>query len=263
MDIAIIAGIVLICILSAHLRFLTILGSAAAFLTGFTIYLSFHWKGLIVLGVFFMTSSFLTKWKKDRKRDEKASHHQEVMGRTAGQVFANGGAAVCAAVMNQITEHPIWLIIFLCSFAAATADTWASEIGVLSKAKPFHLKERKKVERGLSGAVSPLGTFAALLGAVMIAGCYYVLYHTVSFVIVFIIIFAGFIGNIADTIFGAWFEQKFFCSICRIETEATMHCGVKTTKVFGYSWITNNKVNFFSTIIGGCIGGGLYIWLVL
>jgi uncharacterized protein (TIGR00297 family) len=180
MGVIFIGAIILLCILSAYFRFLTINGSITAFITGCIIYLSFEWKGLVILGLFFATSSLLTKWKKEKKRDSNACDSDGKLGRTSGQVLANGGAAVCAAVVHLASEHSVWLILFTCVFATATADTWASEIGTLSKSRPFHLKERKRVEKGLSGAVSILGTFAAIFGAALIAFCFYFLYKPES-----------------------------------------------------------------------------------
>lgn len=262
MDAIFITGIVILCVLSVIFRMLTLNGSIAAFFTGLLIFLSFQWQGLVILGLFFLTSSLLTKWKKEMKRDEKAFISEEKKGRSAGQVFANGGTAVLAAMGHILLPDPVWLVMFAAAFATATADTWASEIGFLSKQKPFHLKEWRKVERGMSGAVSPLGTLAAALGASVIGLSFYLLYSA-SYREIIVIIIAGFFGNAADTLFGAWFEQKFYCSICKEETEATIHCNTKTARIFGLSWFTNNLVNFSSTVAGAFIAGGLYIWMII
>ncbi len=203
----------------------------------------------------------MTKWKKDKKQDQDALNTEEKKGRSAGQVLANGGAALLAAIAHLTVSDPVWLIVFAATFATATADTWASEIGVLSQQRPFHIKEWKKVDPGLSGAVSSLGTVAAATGASLIGFGFYFLYET-SFSILLCIAISGFLGNVADTLFGAWFEQKYVCSICKKETESHVHCGVKTIKVFGYSFFTNDLVNFSSTIIGGMIAGGLYTWII-
>ncbi|MFG6494184.1 DUF92 domain-containing protein [Fictibacillus sp. UD] len=256
----ILGGIALLSLLSAILKWLTVPGSITAFILGFIIFKAFDWQGLVILGVFFITSTLLTKWKRDLKRDEKALHSEEKKGRSAGQVLANGGAALIAAACHTAIPNPVWLIMYTAAFATATADTWASEIGVLSKKKPFHIKEWKTVDRGLSGAISSLGTFAAALGALLIGFSFYILFDT-SFLVALCITISGFVGNLADTVFGAWFEQKFFCSMCKKETESRVHCGKKTTRIYGVSWVSNNLVNFTSTLIGGMIAGGLYIWI--
>lgn len=256
----IIGGIALLSLLSARLKWLTILASVTAFLMGLIIFLAFNWQGLVILGMFFITSTLLTKWKRDLKRDEKAFDIEEKKGRSAGQVLANGGAALLAAACHIAVPDPVWLILFTAAFATATADTWASEIGVLSKKKPFHIKMWKTVDRGLSGAISPLGTFAAFAGAFLIGFCFYLLFDT-SFLVALCVAVSGFVGNLADTVFGAWFEQKFICSKCKKETESRVHCGVKTARIYGVFWVSNNVVNFTSTLIGGMIAGVLYLWI--
>lgn len=257
------AGIASLCMVSFIFKLLTLRGSLAAFITGALTFYSFQWQGLVILAIFFLTSSLLTKWKREVKIDYNAGPLEDKKGRTAGQVFANGGASILAAIAAIYMPEPVWLIVFAGALATATADTWASEIGILSKTKPFHLKEWRKVEAGLSGAVTGLGTIAAFLGAAAIGASYYFLYETSTFMGSIIIIFAGFFGNIADTLFGAWFEQKFYCQICKTETESKWHCKMKTVKMFGLPWVTNNLVNFSSTIIGALIAGGLYIWTVM
>ncbi|MED1863470.1 DUF92 domain-containing protein [Fictibacillus nanhaiensis] len=257
----ILGGIALLSILSALFKWLTIAGSITAFILGVIIYHAFSWQGLTILGLFFITSTLLTKWKKDKKQDQDALHTEDKKGRSLLQVLANGGAALLAAIGHLTLSDPVWLIVFAATFATATADTWASEIGVLSKKRPFHIKEWKKVEPGLSGAISSLGTIAAALGASLIGFSFYLLYDS-SITIGFCIAFSGFLGNFADTLFGAWFEQKYVCSNCKRETESHVHCGVKTIRIFGYPFFTNNLVNFSSTIIGGLIAGGLYVWIM-
>lgn len=255
-------GIALLCMVFFIFKLLTLRGSLSAFITGALTFYTFQWQGLVILAMFFLTSSLLTKWKREVKIDYNAEPLEDKKGRTAGQVFANGGTSILAAIAAIVMPDPVWLIVFTGALATATADTWASEIGILSKTKPFHLKEWKKVEPGLSGAVTGLGTIAAFLGAAAIGVSYYFLYETSTFMGSIIIIFGGFFGNIADTLFGAWFEQKFYCQICKTETESKWHCKVKTVRIFGLPGVTNNLVNFSSTIIGALIAGGLYIWTV-
>ena len=106
--------------------------------------------------------------------------------------------------------------------ASANSDTWASEIGTLSKNKPIYIRTFKRIEKGTSGAVSLLGAIAALLGSLLISllaiGFFNWSFHF------FIIFIFGFLGNVIDTIIGAFYQQVYVCSKCGIETEKKIHC---------------------------------------
>ena len=53
------------------------------------------------------------------------------------------------------------------ALAAVNADTWSTELGVLSSGRPRLITSLKPVEKGTSGGVSLVGTLAALAGAAL------------------------------------------------------------------------------------------------
>ena len=63
---------------------------------------------------------------------------------------------------------------FIGSIAVATADTLASEIGVVDK-YPRLITNFKKVPPGTDGGISPIGTAAGIIGAGIIGVCAYFL----------------------------------------------------------------------------------------
>ena len=147
-------------------------GAIAACLVGGTI---FGFGGLawaMVLIAFFISSSLLSFFKASDTRKLQASQTFEKGGkRDAAQVLANGGvAAALAALSTPLGGVTLTYLFagFVGALAAATADTWAPEIGVLSKARPRLLTTWKIVDAGTSGAVTLTGIGAALAGAMFL-----------------------------------------------------------------------------------------------
>jgi uncharacterized protein (TIGR00297 family) len=237
------------------LKLLTHLGAITAIIGGTIIYFAFSWKGLLLIGLFFLSSSFWSRFTGHTKvRKEKDI-------RNSFQVLANGGGAFVAALGYYFNHNIAWIAIFIASLAAANADTWASEIGVLSKEKPFHIKKRKRVQPGMSGAITIVGSIAALCGAVVIALIGVLLFQAAFRSIalsIFIFTCIGFLGCFLDTIIGALFEVTFKCRRCGQIVEMKSHCGYKTTQHSGYRVIGNNEVNFLTTTFSGIVGGLLF-----
>lgn len=229
------------------LRSLTVSGTLAAIIVGLAVFMGFGAKGLLLLGVFFATSSLWSKYKSTYK---KAIEEKLVKGSTRDwrQVFANGGSAALLGIIFYFHHSQIWLIGFAVCLASANSDTWASEIGSLSRKNPINIRTFKRTERGTSGAISLLGSAAALSGSLLIALSSSWLFH-LDIYFSFIVFLFGFIGNFIDTLFGAFYQLLFVCSQCRIETEKKIHCKMPTTRIKGLPFVDNDMVNFFSGLL--------------
>jgi uncharacterized protein (TIGR00297 family) len=234
-------------------RLLTKSGAIAAVVVGLFTALGFGWKGFIVLGLFFSSSSYWSKYKHEKK--QKAEQKlAKTSCRDWQQVAANGGIAALCGLLYFFHHHVVWELVFFISIASANSDTWASEIGTLSKARPFFIRTFKRTEKGTSGAVSALGTFAGLGGAFLIAIVSSLLF-ALNWNYFYFIFFYGFFGNIIDTILGAFVQASYSCPDCSAETEKTLHCGKPTKLKRGISFINNDAVNFLSGLIASIIGG--------
>lgn len=247
-------------------RALTRSGAAAAVVMGTIYYGSgdLVWFGLLL--AFFITSTFWSKWKK-RKKSHLDHIYEKTGERDAGQVFANGGIGMLLCMANAIWPSSVWLWLFIGVMATVNADTWATEIGSLSKRLPRSLLSGKQVAAGTSGAISPLGTFASVAGALTIgfaAVGLMVLQDVVathptgdglSWTTLLIVIVAAAIGGTAgalfDSLLGATVQAGYQCRTCGVSTERLLHCGEATNHIRGLAWLNNDRVNLLASCTGG------------
>jgi uncharacterized protein (TIGR00297 family) len=258
-----------VALFAGGLRLLSLSGALAAFVVGFLI---FGFGGLpfaLPLLAFFFSSSLLSRVGKSRKAKANALY-DKTSTRDAGQVLANGGAAALLALVAGLNPHmptPRWLLLlFLAALAAVNADTWATEIGGLSKTRPFLITNFRRVEPGTSGAVSWLGLFAALLGAAFVVGVGQLawpahstwLFWRIDPPEMLAVAWAGFVASFADSILGASVQAQYRCTKCGGITESSNHCGQSTRLIRGWKWVTNDVVNFVTSLLGI-----LFAWLLL
>jgi uncharacterized protein (TIGR00297 family) len=134
----------------------------------------------------------------------KKKHEQ----RGVWNVVGNSLPALILLVLAMIfPEYNLILELgFFGAISAAMADTLSSEIGYYSKKDPIMITSFKRVPRGTDGGVTMLGIVAGLIGSIIIGLLYFYFYNNLFFFV--IIIFAGLVGTIVDSIFGAVFETK-------------------------------------------------------
>lgn len=209
---------------------------------------------LLLLG-FFISSTLLshtfTRYK--AAFNEKFSKGAE---RDAAQVAANGSVACLFAIMSSFFPGQAWPWWgFAASLAAVNADTWATELGVLNRTRPRLISSLKPVEPGSSGAVSWLGTAAALLGAGFI-GLLAWLYPPQNVnsgsTLALTSALAGFLGSMVDSWLGATVQAVYTCPSCQKETERhPLHlCGTRTILKRGLPWLNNDWVNLTCATAG-------------
>jgi uncharacterized protein (TIGR00297 family) len=232
-------------------RSLSLSGAVAAVFVGQSVFFGFGVKGLFLLGLFFTSSSLWSKYKSSAKTgmEEKLAKGST---RDWRQVVANGGAAALISVFYYFYNDIIWLIGFIVCLASSNSDTWASEIGSLSKRKPIYIRTFKRIDKGTSGAISLLGTTAAIFGSLLITLVSSWLFQLdfLQFLLVFLF---GFIGNIIDTLIGAFYQQSYKCTVCGIETEKKTHCQKPTKRIKGLAFVDNDMVNFLSGMIAAIL----------
>ena len=143
-------------------------GLFAATITGLTVSLLGHWTWLIALFIFLIIGSLATKWKLEEKKLLSLEEANEGL-RSWKNVLANGGAVSLMAVYNFISPGEEWIYFAaIASISVALSDTLASEIGSLDT-RTRSITTLQSVPAGTNGGMSPTGTVAALIGAIIIS----------------------------------------------------------------------------------------------
>ncbi len=173
-----------------------------------------RWFGVMVS--FLLIALYATYFGSDKKGEEEKDRQ-----RSADNVISNGIVAFVAALLNLP-------FLFTGSLAAALSDTISSEIGVLSRSDPVLITNLgKRVPKGTNGAITPLGIFAGLLGALVFAIlCFFFMNEVITFHHILAIFTGGFLGDVLDSFLGIW------------ENEGVL---------------SNGSVNFLASLAGGYV----------
>lgn len=243
---------------------LTPSGAAGALIVGTVIFATGGWVWGLLLVAFFVTSSALSHYK-ERAKEPLAEKFQKGHRRDLAQVLANGGWGALLALAFGFYPHPAWFIAFAGAMATVNADTWATELGVLSRTAPRLVTTGRIVAVGTSGGVTPLGTLVALGGALLIGALAFSLIlvdaflHPSFFIVspgllVPIIAASGLLGSLFDSLLGATVQAIYFCDHDQQETESRVHrCGRATRLLRGWRWLDNDGVNFLASVVGSGI----------
>lgn len=210
------------------------IGILCSSIMAFIILMGADVQWLILMVCFLIFGSIVSKIGYSKK----ASMGLGESKRTIKNVLANGSLAVLIVLLYSlgIIDYNTALFGYIGSIAAATSDTFSSELGVLSNETPRLITTFQKVKRGVDGGISLYGTLAGLFGAFLIGVLAYIMFGinsnlNVSINIIWIGTISGLIGNLSDSLFGALFERR--------------------------GLFTNEHVNFTCTLIG-CIGAIIF-----
>jgi uncharacterized protein (TIGR00297 family) len=225
-------------------------GAVAAMVVGSLTFGLGGWQWGVLLALFFVSSSLLSHYK-EREKKVVAEKFDKGHRRDMAQVFANGGLGTVIAVLSVLFPSPIWLGIFVGVMGTVTADTWATELGTLSKRPPRLITTGKVVPVGTSGGVSLLGTAVSLLGGLLIGVTAAVLLQNWALAPLGAI--GGLCGSLFDSLLGATAQQIYYCDVCQKETEKKVHCGQTTRPFKGWRWMNNDLVNLLASLAGGLV----------
>jgi uncharacterized protein (TIGR00297 family) len=220
----------------------------------------------LLLIAFFVSSSGLSHFRSGRKR-ALTDKFSKGARRDIWQVLANGGPGALLSLIYGFQSWP-WLgVAFAGALATVNADTWATELGILSRTPPRLITTGRPVEAGTNGALSLVGTVAALAGAGFIGGLAggFSLFQSTppdALVLLSAATLGGFGGAMFDSLLGATVQGVYLCDRCRQETEHRLHrCGHPTRPLRGWPWLDNDGVNFLSALAG--MGMAIGLWSLL
>jgi uncharacterized protein (TIGR00297 family) len=247
-------------------------GVWGAILTGTVIFGFGGWVAGILLVAFFASSSALSKYKaQSREKHDAALMFDKGGRRDIWQALANGGAAAALAIPAGLAPDSgtqlLCTAAMLGALTTVTADTWATELGVLSKHPPMMVTTFKPAAPGTSGAISAAGLASALAGALFIALCFVAFsalpgYRTLPAAapLALAAVPAGVLGSLFDSYLGATAQAQYFSTRRNKPTEKDIDAdGMPNQHVSGWRWLNNDWVNFLSSLAGAGVAALLYI----
>lgn len=251
----VLAGIVIF--IARRQRALSPSGAAAAFVVG-TICAAAGWGWAILLTTFFVSASVLSRNGRALKAERTRGMVEKGDERDALQVVANGGVFAALALVSLFYPSLLWLAAGAGAIAAATADTWATELGTLARHSPKLITTGEKVPAGTSGAVTWRGTLAGVGGAACIAVV--ALLSGWGSRAALAALAGGVAGSLVDSILGATIQRRQWCERCDMPTEQLVHnCGTITQPRGGFGWVGNDMINALGSLTGAVVGS-LLLW---
>jgi uncharacterized protein (TIGR00297 family) len=230
-------------------------GAVAAVVCG-TLAVAAGWGWGVLLIAFFATSSALSRVGERRRAERTAGIVAKSGARDARQVLANGGIFAAAATAAIVVPWPGWLAAGAGSLAAATADTWGTEVGTLARRPPRLITTGRPVPPGTSGGVSAPGLAATVAGALFTGALLPALGAPARFGVAAAV--GGVAGALADSLLGAVAQERRRCPRCAASTEQRIHgCGTPTERTGGWGWLDNDAVNLL------CGGTGAAVALLI
>lgn len=252
-------------------RSLTFSGVLAAIFLGIIALFLGGWDCFIVLLAFLILGIAFTRYRRSEK--ELGAPWKEDGVRNWVNVLANGGPAAIPIVLEYAFRMEVLPVFFLTAVCSAAADTMATEIGLLSRSKPRLITDlKRRVEKGFSGGVTPLGTAAGLFGSLAITLVSLALYSAntpgmlsgVTDVqrLTVACSTGGFLGMLIDSLLGATVQEAYVSKdngrLCENPNARGEYVLTK-----GFRGVDNNVVNFLSSFLAGLLGVTIYILAAL
>lgn len=231
-------------------------GAVAGLTVGIALFLFAGPAAFVILMAFFISSVFAGRAGGERKRAleqiwEKGGRRDQ------WQALANTGPQAAMAVAALVAgssarADPAVFVGIAGGFAAATADTWASELGSVFGGRPVSLRSLRPTRPGESGAISAAGTVLGLGGALLIGvlGLLSVWAIVRASVVPaleagLVIFAAGAVGFFLDSLLGAFVQVQFVAESGALVEKRKP--GARRAR--GLPFVGNDVVNLISTTV--------------
>ncbi|MEH1866772.1 MAG: TIGR00297 family protein [Nostoc sp.] len=244
-------------------KLLTPAGSFHAWFLAILIWVTLGWQGYTVVMFYFLVGSGVTRIGMAQKEAEGIAEKrsgargpENVWGSALtgalcalGVGIINSGFLVPSSQYFDFAQYKslvpntsatlstslqsLLLLGYVASFSTKLADTTASEVGKAYGKSTFLITTLKPVPRGTEGAVSLEGTLAGIVASVAIA-------------------FVGWGVGLIDLLGVAWCVLAAFIA-------TNIESVIGATLQSKYTWLTNEVVNIFNTLIGA-IAAVLLSW---
>ena len=232
-------------------------GIVALFIVFAGSYLAFGLPGYAYAAIILAGSSLVTKFRYETKKKKGIAEP----GRGARDFWrimggAGAGCLVAWVTVGGVLGNHVGGCGFAVSLAITNSDTWASEIGILSRNKPrLSVPPWQHIDAGVSGAVSALGEVAGVAGVLFaVLASYGIGLLGTGFSVLLAAVLIAILGEHLDSFIGALLQESYFCVNCSEYTDRRIHsCGAATKPVRGLRFVTNTRVNFISTLLGGLV----------
>ena len=246
-------------------RSLTRSGWLGAIITGTSTFGFGGWTWGLGLIAFFVSSSALSHFRQAQKQRIAGEKFEKGGQRDLAQTLANGGAGALLALLYGLDGEPVALLaLFAGVMATVAADTWATELGTLSRQPPRLITTFRSVPAGTSGGVSMAGTLATAAGALFIGivlALVFWLEHGAWLVwLLPAALLGGLAGSFSDSLLGATVQASYWLPGGGKTERAHGADGTPHQLIRGWRWMHNDAVNFFSSVVGGMVA--LIIWIV-
>ncbi|MEH2139166.1 TIGR00297 family protein [Nostoc sp.] len=228
-------------------KLLTPAGSFHAWFLAILIWVTLGWQGYTVVMFYFLVGSGVTRIGMAQKEAEGIAEKrsgargpENVWGSALigalcalGVGIINSGFLVPSSQSLVPNPQSLLLLGYVASFSTKLADTTASEVGKAYGKSTYLITTLKPVPRGTEGAVSLEGTLAGIVASVAIA-------------------FVGWGVGLIDLLGVAWCVLAAFIA-------TNLESVIGATLQSKYTWLTNEVVNIFNTLIGA-IAAVLVAW---